>query len=360
MFNKEILIKIGYFILWVLGIYIFFKYVLGLVAPFIIAWMLASLLNPFVTWANKQFKVSRGIGTILSMVTILSAFLGIVGLLIQQLWTQIKAFSNAFPIYQEQIMKFVDQLENKLASIAVVIPLPDTFSTLDGVTKELLDYIGKSFGSIVSYASGVASAVPNGIIFIIITLISIFFMTRDNRMIREFVKAQIPFKIIEKVVLMQNGLKNAVGGYVKTQLILMCYTFCICLVGLFILQREYVLLVSLGIALFDALPAFGSGAILITWGVYYLIMGNIPLGIGLLIIYALILVMRQVMEPRVLSKQIGVYALVTVMAMYIGLKTVGVLGIIIGPVVVVIIQTLQRVNVIPEFKKPSYKKEPYR
>lgn len=360
MLNKEALIKIVYFLLGVVGIYILFKYILGLVAPFVVAWLLASLLNPFVTWANKKIGVSRGLGTIISIATILSAFFWLIRILVQQLMEQIVALKNAFPIYQEQIMQFMEILEEKFATIVILLPLPDTFTTLDGVIAEALDYIGQSLGTIVSYASSIVGQVPNGIFFIIITLISVFFMTRDNRMIREFVKAQIPDKIIEKSALLQSGLKNALGGYIKTQLILMCYTFCICLVGLFILQREYILLISLGIALFDALPAFGSGAILIPWGIYYLIIGDYGLGIGLLVIYGLILVMRQVMEPRVLSKQIGVYALVTLMAIYIGLKTIGVFGIIVGPIVVVIVQTLQRVGVIPDFKRPSYKKESYK
>lgn len=360
MISKEVLIKVAYFLLGLLGIYIVFKYILGLMAPFIIAWLLASLLNPFVTWANKKFGISRGVGTILSIFTILSAFFALIGLLIQQLMEQILAFINAFPIYQQQIMNFMSILEEKFASIAMLLPLPDAFSTLDGVIAELLDYIGKSLGGIATYASSIVSTVPNGIFFIIIMLISVFFMTRDNRMIREFIKAQIPKRVIEKALLMQNGLKSALGGYVKTQLILMCYTFCICLVGLFILQREYVLLISLGIAIFDALPAFGSGAVLIPWGIYYLIIGDYALGMGLLMIYGLILVMRQIMEPRVLSKQIGIYALVTLMAMYVGLKTVGVFGIIIGPIVVVSIQTLQRVGVIPDFKRPAYKKESHK
>lgn len=349
--------KIVYIVIGIAAVYIGFKYVLGLVAPFIIAWLLASLLNPFVTWIKRYGGIPRGFGTIFSMLTILSAVLGLLGLLIQQLWQQMIAFKNAFPIYQEQIMEFIGIVEDKFSFIADRIPLPETFTTLDGVIKQLLDYISQSLGTIIKHTYDVVSTVPNGVFFLIITLIATFFMTKDHQMIKEFVKAQIPLKIVDKIVLMQRGLKNALGGYIKTQLILMCYTFAICLVGLFILQREYVLLLSLGIAVFDAIPAFGSGAILIPWGIYYLIIGDYGIGVGLICVYGLILIMRQVMEPKVLSSQIGVYALVTVMAMYIGLQTIGVLGIIIGPVTVVSIQTLQRVGVIPDFKKPPRTKE---
>lgn len=349
--------KILYIFMGIAVVYIVFKYVIRLIAPFIIAWLLASLLNPFVTWMKKTLRVPRGFGTIFSMITILSAIVSLLGLLIQQLWQQAIAFKNAFPIYQEQIMEFIAIVEDKFSFIADRIPLPDAFTTLDGVIKQLLDYISQFLGTILKHTYDVVSTVPNGVFFLIITLIATFFMTKDYHMIKAFVKAQVPLKVADKIVLMQKGLKNALGGYVKTQLILMCYTFAICLVGLFILQREYVLLLSLGIAVFDAVPAFGSGAILIPWGIYYLIIGEYGIGIGLVCVYGLILIMRQVMEPKVLSSQIGVYALVTVIAMYVGLQTMGVLGIIIGPVTVVIIQTLQRVGVIPDFKKPPHTKE---
>lgn len=355
--SKETWYKILYIFLGIVGVWVFFKYLLPLVAPFVLAWLLACLLNPFVTWLNKYFKVGRGLGTLLSMLTILSAFIGVVALLVQQLWQQIIAFKNAFPIYQEQIVGFIDILEGKFTTLTNFVPLPEAFSSLDGIIQEGLDYISKSLGTIISYAAGVVSSVPNGLFFMIITLISVFFMTRDNRLIREFVKAQMPHVVTDKVVLLQKGLKGALGGYVKTQLILMCYTFGICLIGLFILKREYVLLISCGIALFDALPAFGSGAILIPWGIYHLIIGNYAVGIGLISIYILILIMRQIMEPKVLSSQIGVYALVTVMAMYVGIKTMGVLGIILGPVIVVSFQTLQRVGIIPEFKKVPHQED---
>lgn len=357
MLNKNSWTKILYICLGILGVYIFFKYIFRLIAPFVVAWLLASLLNPFVTWIHKRLRISRGFGAVLSMVTVLSGIIALVTVLIRQLWEQIVAFKNAFPIFQDQILDFMEILETKFAFITEILPLPDTFTTLDGVIQQLLDYISQSLGSIIKSAYDIVSIVPNGVFFTIITLIATFFMTKDHGMIKEFIKAQIPFHVTDKIVLMQSGLKNAIGGYIKTQLILMCYTFAICLVGLFILQREYILLISLVIALFDALPAFGSGAVLIPWGISHIIMGNYLIGIGLLSIYGIIFIMRQIMEPKVLSSQIGVYALVTVMAMYIGLQTIGVLGIIIGPITVVIVQTLQKVGIIPEFKKSSYRKE---
>ncbi|MBQ1275014.1 MAG: AI-2E family transporter [Cellulosilyticum sp.] len=89
---------------------------------------------------------------------------------------------------------------------------------------------------------------------------------------------------------------------------------------------------------------------LIPWSIYNLIIGHYSLGIGLLAIYGIIFVTRQIMEPKILASQIGIYALVTVMAVYIGYRTIGFLGLIIGPAIVVIIQMLQNVGALPKFK----------
>lgn len=334
-------------------IYVFFKYILGLVLPFIIAWGFASLLNPFVTWMNRRLKIPRGLGTLFSMLTILSGIVSGLTFIVRQLWFQIEMITLNFDHYKRQVEIILEGFQNRFDRINDKLPLPLAFNSLDELINELLSIIGSFLNEMVTGVYGIVIKVPNAFFFVIVVLLAIFFMTKDNRMIREFVKAQMPEKIITQCILVQNGLKGALGGYIKTQLILMCFTFSICLAGLIILKQPYALLSAMGIAFLDALPVFGSGAILIPWAVYQLILGHYFVGVGLLTIYGTIVVVRQVTEPKVLSAQIGVYALVTLMAMYIGLRLIGVLGMILGPITMVMIRTLQTIGIIPDFKKPK-------
>ncbi|WP_053982602.1 sporulation integral membrane protein YtvI [Niameybacter massiliensis] len=338
------------FILILFGVYIFFKYILELILPFVIAWILASLLDPFVTFLKKKLKVHRGLGTLLSMATVLTAFFGLITFLVKLLWQQIVGFADAFPNYAEQIQYTLENIQVQFQGVMDTLPLPEAIQSLDDLINTVLNSISGFLSDLVSSTASIVSKVPNGVFFVIVVLIATFFMTKDRKMIKDFVKAQLPEKLTDKVVLLQNGLKRALGGYVKTQLILMCFTFVICLIGLLILQRPYVLLVALGIAILDALPLFGSGAVLIPWSIFHLLSGNVVLAIGLIAIYGIIAVMRQIMEPKVLSTQIGVYALVTVMAMYIGFKVIGVFGLIIGPIIAVMLKTLQTIGLLPNFK----------
>ncbi len=263
---------------------------------------------------------------------------------------QVTGLARDLPYYSNNVVDGFNNFEEKLAVIFKMVPLTDTISNIDTLIAQFLKGISSVITSMIPNVYGAVAAVPDVVIFIIITILSTFFMTKDHYYIKGFVKAQLSDTIIDKVVVMQEGLIQAVGGYIKTQFILMSITFTICLVGLFILGQPYTLLLALVIAIIDALPVFGSGTILIPCGFYNIIVGNYSLGLGLIIIYGVIFVMRQTMEPRILANQIGVYALVTIMAVYIGYKVIGVFGLIIGPAIVVIIQMLQNVGAIPKFK----------
>ncbi len=331
-------------------VYVLFNYMLEVAAPFIVAWGLASLLNPAVTWLKRTAKVPRGLGTVLSMLTILSSVFGVITILFRQLWQQIVTFAENFPYYQKQVILMIPILEKRLEQLQDAAPFPETLSTLDGILNELLSSVGNFIQTLIAWVYDIASKLPNVIIFIVVVLIGTFFMTRDYEMIKSFVKAQVPQKTSDRLRMLQERLLGALGGYIRTQLIMMSIVFIICLGGLLIIHAPYVFLISLCIAVFDALPVFGSGAILMPWAIYSMIIGDYSTGMGLLTIYGIIFLARQMIEPRILSGQIGLYSLVTIMAMYAGYKVIGVLGLIIGPISIIILLTFQKTGMLPSFK----------
>lgn len=345
--------KILYVIVLILSIYVFIKYIFPLTAPFVIAWVLATLLNPVVTFLYQKLRLSRGFGTILSMLTVLTSLFMLIISLIKQLWYQAVDFTMHFPYYRRQITRVIEMLEEKLQNFEDVVPLSDIDFSLDNILDSALGRIGNFLESLALQVGQMVAQVPNALVFVVIMLLATFFMTKDYQKIKAFIKAQVPSKLVDKFGTMQSGLIRALGGYVKTQLIMLCFTFGICFVGFLVLGHKYILLLSFGIAVFDALPIFGSGAILLPMAIYNAIMGNYSMAIGIFAIYALIFLTRQIVEPRILSGQIGIYALVTIMSMYIGLKLFGVIGLIIGPVTAVSVKTLQAAGVIPNFKQPA-------
>ena len=343
--------KIIVFVVVIFMLYVALRVnILGLFAPFILAWCFATLLNPVVSWLAYKLRVARGIGTILSMISILSGVLGIITVLIKKLWEQIINFASTLPTLTDEIIFQINMIEEKLGEKIHLLPGTQGITNLDTLIKQMLNSVSAFLTSAIPTIYGAISKVPDVVLFIVVMLVATFFMTKDYYEIKNFVKAQFSDTIVDRVVVMQRGMLEAIGGYIRTQIILMSMTFSICLVGLFIFRLDYALLLSVIIAFVDALPVFGSGTILIPWAIYNFLTGNLTLAIGLICIYGIIFITRQVMEPKILSTQIGVYALVTVMAVYIGYKSIGVLGMILGPVVVVTLQMLQNVGVLPKFK----------
>ena len=355
--GKKILIILA--VLFVLYIVVRL-HIISLFAPFILAWIFAMMLNPVVTWANKKIKIPRGIGTIFSMLFILSGILSLILFIVRKLWEQMINFKDMFPQMSAEMIHQFETISETWAMKLQMLPGAESIANIDGIIEQVMESLGATLSSAIPTIYGGISKVPDVIIFIVMMLLATFFMTKDYYSIKDFVKAQFSDTIIDKIVIMQRGVIDAIGGYVRTQLILMSITFTVCLIGLFLFNVQYALLLSVIIAIVDALPVFGSGTVLIPWALYNMLIGHYSLGIGLLGIYAVIFVTRQVMEPRILSSQIGVYALVTIMAVYIGYKTIGFLGLIIGPALVVVLQMLQKVGAIPKFKpvkKPEYKGE---
>lgn len=343
--------KVIIILVTLLVVYIIAKLnILSLFAPFIAAWLFATLLNPFVTWANKKLKLPRSIGTVLSMLSILSGILGIIYLLISKLWEQVIHLTRMLPQMSQNMVDQLNNVEMNLGGKFQLLPGGKAFTNLDTIVEQLTSSLSSFLTSVIPSIYEGISKVPNVILFTIAMLIATFFMTKDFYTIKAFVKAQFSDTIVDKVVIMQRGVLEAIGGYIRTQVILMSLTFIICLIGLFLFDVEYALLLSVIIAIIDALPVFGSGTVLIPWVIYNALVGQYSLAVGLLGIYGVIFVTRQIMEPRILSSQIGIYALVTVMAVYIGYKIIGFFGLILGPAIVVVIQMLQNVGALPQFK----------
>ncbi len=138
----------------------------------------------------------------------------------------------------------------------------------------------------------------------------------------------------------KSDLTGALGGYVRAQLILMSITFCELFIGLSVLNVKYSFILAIIIAIVDAIPVFGTGTVLLPWALISLLSGSYKMALGLLIIYAICLTVRQLLEPKIISSQIGLHPLFTLFAMYVGFRLIGLIGMILGPVAAIIIKNL--------------------
>jgi sporulation integral membrane protein YtvI len=175
---------------------------------------------------------------------------------------------------------------------------------------------------------------------VLLSIISAFFFIKDNRQIyRSFVNLT-PGWLSENVSLIKKSLLSALGGYYRAQILIGCIVGTMCMTGLAILRYPYALFLGFIIIVLDTLPMVGCGAVFWPWIVMSMITGDYARAVGLLVIYSIVFVTRQMIEPRILGKQIGVHPLLTLMSMYIGLKVFGVLGVIIGPIIITTVKVI--------------------
>ena len=193
---------------------------------------------------------------------------------------------------------------------------------------------------------------------IIVALISAYFFTKDKTLISAFTHKHFHTLFEGQLKEAKEQLKYSILGYVKTQCILMFYTFVICIIGLLLLRSPYALLLSVIISFIDALPFFGSGFILWPGAVIYMIIGKPSVAVGYIIIYLCVNFMRQIMQPKILGTQIGLHPLLILISMYIGLKCIGFLGMIIGPILAVLLKAVYQASETVDVEKLLHQNKP--
>ena len=224
--------------------------------------------------------------------------------------------------------------------------LPDGLTIeIDRSIKNIITIATKNLGKVINNLFSIITSIPTMILYVCITILSTFFMSLDKTNILNFLEQQFPEIWLEKLYAIKREMFNVLGSYLKAQLILMTICFIELLISLnilafFKLEVHYPLLMSLFICIVDALPILGAGAILLPWVVISIILGNYKLALGLLIIYLLVLSVRQMLEPKLISENIGVHPLITLISMYSGFKILGVIGFLVGPVVMIILKNV--------------------
>ena len=355
--NKLLLERIMMLLLTICFTYIFFHYLFRFIAPFFIGWLLSLIFVPFVNFLEKKIKLPRWIGSLVAILLLIGFFIIIVLGLWKKLYTEAQLFYQNLPFYINDLQNSIEKISHNVDNMVAHFPvdlrpyLDSSFNVLLGILPSLIQSGG-------SQSFNLLKAIPNIIMVTIVSFISAYFFTKDKALISAFFHKYFHTLLEGQLKEAKEHLKYSILGYVKTQCILMFYTFTICIIGLFFFFFPYALLLSVIISLIDALPFFGSGFILWPGAVIYLIMGSSSIAIGYLIIYHCVNFMRQVMQPKILGTQIGLHPLLILISMYIGLKCIGFLGMIIGPILAVLLKAIYQASETVDIDKLLKKSKP--
>lgn len=192
--------------------------------------------------------------------------------------------------------------------------------------------IGTQLGEYALSAAGrLAQALPLWFLFFCVTLVAAFYFARDMDKMRAGMLALLPPRASRAVLQAKDGAWQAVGGYLRAYLVLMLLTFALLSVGFLLLSVPYALLLSALFALLDLLPILGVGLFLVPWAIVELLLGNVFRGVGLLILYAVIALVRQIAEPHLVGRGLGLHPLIATAAGYIGFRFFGFAGLLLFP-----------------------------
>lgn len=343
------------FIAAVLGlIYVFFKYLFWPVAPFVLSFFFAVLLQKPLRWLVKKTKAKlRGLWSVVLVLLSIGVILVPVILILYNLAGQLREFISYLIGQLADLPKFLADLQELLLKALSFLP-DGLYSTVAQKITEVISELSSDFSlsslgldgdtvrnTITSGVNGiynVARSVPSVIIGVVIGIIAWILFTKDYDKVVRFIQLQLPDGKKNLLVEIKQVFSNTILKMIRAYLLIMFITFCELSIGFTIMSiagimnNSYLYLIALAICIFDILPVAGSGGILIPWAIVSLIMGNTPQAIGLLIIYVVISVIRQYIEPKIVGDSLGVNPLITLAGLYFGLKLFGVLGMFIVPI----------------------------
>lgn len=369
--RKSFIINVIYFTMIIGAFYLFMRFAFWPLFPFLFALFFAMIFQKPVQKITEKTPLKRGLVSFLIALLVLLIILGLMTLVGTRIATEVKGFVKYLTETFENIPDFINRAEAWALDSASRLPAAFR-STATANISNLADKLLASFAEegtdaatqtgsrfdftkLVSPLSGVISTarqVPSILIAVVVTFIAACFITADYDRIVGFIKRQLPRKKRDTLSRTKHLAMNTVGKMATAYCIIICITCAELGIGLTALKLMkiytggYIFLISFGIALVDILPILGSGTVLIPWAVVSLITGNVAMGIGLIVIYVVISVLRQFIEPRLVAGQLGLPPIVTLMGMYIGLKLFGVLGMFIVPITVNIIKVLNDDGVI--------------
>lgn len=384
--KRKFIINTVYYALVIFLCFLVLKYAMGTLFPIFCAFIIAALLQKPKKFLTRKTFLKDGAASAICVfvgIFIIGFVISVIGVRIA---SEVKGFIDYVMIQVQNADVLINNIENTVMNLISYLPdfigktLSENVSLLFVQIREWLagsnaELPGQIAGSIsgafsldwiTTPLSGVistATKIPSVLIAVIITLVCSCFMTADFDKIKTFVANQLPAEKRRSVLRSKTLMKNTLAKMAKAYVLIMLVTFAEMTIGLSVLKifgifsSNYIFVIALVTAIVDVIPVLGTGTVIIPWALYSLITGNFAMAIGLAVIYAVITVIRQIIEPKLVAGQLGLPPFLTISAMYIGLKFLGVLGMLIAPLLVTMLKLLNDEGILKLWKSNKQAQE---
>lgn len=319
-----------------------------LLTPFIIALLISFLMEPLVK-KFQSIKIPRGFSVSLSMIIFFGSLITLLSLALVRIVVELTKLYSNIPEYSHKSMIILNDVFQRGKDLYIQIP-PEMLIPVQTTVQTLTEKVGLFLTGFAKSVLGALSSLPGMLIFTLITIVATFFMTKDKYLISAFVYRQLPDIWSTRLRSLKTSLFASLLGFLKAQSILLTLTFTESFIGLSLIGVDYALIIALCIALIDILPILGTGTILVPWALVSFAFGDFRIGVCLLILWGIIICVRYMVEPKIMGASLGIHPLIALMSMFIGLKLVGVAGVLLGPATVIFIKACMNAGIIPKFK----------
>jgi len=342
-YYKKVLKRLSAFIFTLVALYIVFKLSIFYV-PFLIAFIISLIIEPLIRKVMKITNLTRKASAIITLIIVFSLIIFLLIWGATRIITEASNILNNLNDNMDSIASKVQRLISQIKFDSIKIPS----EIIDIVNNSLKGVVGEGrniLQNILIKIMNIVTNIPKILIYIGITILATYFVCADKMYILDQMEHHLPRSWVNKFGYKLRKVISSLGDYLKAEGILILISFVIVFIGLIIfdfmgLDVDYPIIMALLIGFVDALPILGSGTIMIPWAVISAFNGDITLAISLIVLYVIIIVVKQLIEPRIVSSHIGIHPIFTLIAMYTGFKLIGIMGMFIGPIVLIILKNV--------------------
>lgn len=307
--------------------------------PFTLAIFTAMCLEPLIRKIMDKTKFKRKYIGLILVVIVYAILISIIFLLVYKLITELSSLSSKLPEIYDKISYFMDKIYLEVMKILNKFPQEVTVKIYE-VGRNVLNRGMNFLYVLLNKSLSIITFLPSLLVYVVVNFLATIFLVVDRNKITTFLKEKINAKYLNKLFNFIKESSKTFLTFLKAQSLLLLITFLELLIAFIIIKQPYPIVLALIIALVDALPILGTGTVLLPWSIFLSFNGKINISIFLIITYLTIIIVRQLIEPKIVSKAIGVHPLVTLLCMYICFKVFGLIGLFIGSILAALLKNI--------------------
>ena len=357
--KRKFIINILYFAIILAIVWVILEWGLSLIMPFIIAFLISWALQRPIRFLSDKLRVHKKILAIFLVLLFYCTIGLLIALLIIKSFSAVGELIASLPaLYEAHINPLIGKIYDSLESSFIRLD-PELMNALDTLIQDSAASIGEIISglsmTVAGVVSGAASSLPGFLIRLLLMVISTFFISMDYDRLMGFILRQFNDRTQELFFQIKKYIIGTLFVCIRSYALIMSITFVELSIGLHILRVENAFLIALLIAVFDILPVLGTGGIMIPWAIITFLLGNYSLAIGLAVLYVVITIIRNILEPKIVGGNIGLHPVVTLISLFVGAQLFGVVGLFGFPIFLSLLVNLNKNGTIHLFKMDESK-----